>query len=102
MRVATNRLRALTMVRIATAVGVAVFGGLGARAESSHRPQEPTIRLAATMAECQRALQDAVAICDRLFNSSGSTTTYRNTQWHSTCLSNARTKFDNCRSTVGQ
>ena len=59
------------------------------------------MRLAATMAECQQALRDAVALCDSLFNATGSAH-YRNTQWHSTCLANARTQFDNCRSTVGQ
>lgn len=64
--------------------------------------QSSRVRLAATLAECQRALRDAVALCDKEFNSSGSVTTYHNTQWHSTCLANARTSFDNCRSTVGQ
>lgn len=63
--------------------------------------QPGKVRLAATLSECQRALRDAVGLCDSIFNSTGSAY-YRNTQWHNTCLSNARTNFDNCRSTIGQ
>jgi hypothetical protein len=58
--------------------------------------------MAATVAECQQELRDAVAICQRLFESTGAATTYHNTQWLNQCLETARTNFDNCRSTAGE
>jgi len=48
--------------------------------------------------ECQRRLKDKVAICDKIFESAGSAH-YHDTDWHKTCLENARTEFDNCKST---
>jgi hypothetical protein len=50
------------------------------------------------MQECQRKLRDDVALCDKLYESEGSVH-YHNTDWHKTCLANARTNFDNCKST---
>jgi hypothetical protein len=63
--------------------------------------QPGTPHMAATVAECQQALRDAVAICQRLFESTGAVATYHNTQWLNQCLETARTNFDNCRSTAG-
>jgi hypothetical protein len=48
--------------------------------------------------ECQRRLKDKVKICDDLFESEGSAH-YHDTKWHDTCLKNAKTEFDNCKST---
>ncbi len=48
--------------------------------------------------ECQQRFRDRIEICNDLFNSPGSPY-YRDTVWHRRCLEEARTEFDNCRST---
>ena len=47
--------------------------------------------------ECQRRLTDRTRLCQVTFESTGSAH-YHNTATHRTCLENARTEFDNCRS----
>jgi hypothetical protein len=49
------------------------------------------------MTECNQRFKDKVAICDKLFESTGSAY-YHDTAWHKTCLDNARTEFDTCKS----
>ena len=59
-----------------------------------------TPQIAVKIAECQQALRDAVAICQSSFEATGALATYHNTQWLNVCLANARTSFDNCKSTA--
>lgn len=48
--------------------------------------------------ECKRRNRERVEICNDLFNSPGSVY-YHDTKWHKQCLENARTEYDNCKST---
>lgn len=52
-----------------------------------------------TSEECKKRHRDKIEICDDLFNSTGSAH-YHDTAWHKTCLSNAKTEYDNCMSLV--
>lgn len=50
------------------------------------------------LAECKQSYLDRVSVCNDLYNMPGSAT-YHNTESHKTCLNNAKTNYDNCRST---